>query len=969
VYPELLPPVGALACLSLVVTLALILRGPLERRLAARNALRRRAETILVVVGSMLGTAIIIGALVVGDTLNFSVRQTAFQDLGPADELVTSPQLTVGDRVAADLANLRDPRVKGVLSLRADAASVATGEGGHLLADPQAQITEMDFDEASRFGGDGGVSGPTPGPGQVVLDEQLAQRLEARPGQQVTVYLYGTPHLYSIARVIPLRGVGGLADLSRARGLFIAPGTLAPLARAAQRDPVSIILVSNRGGVLDSAGLSGEVAQLLRDRLAQSLGSPTGFQVITAKKNVLEVAKAVGDSLGSLFLFIGSFSIIAGILLLVTIFSMLADERKPELGMMRAVGMRRAQLVRSYVIEGAGYGLAACLLGIFAGLAVGRAVVIVASHILGMGGPRRRGLPVVFHVTATSIANGVALGFLIGFLTVVVTSLAISRVNIIAAIRDLPSDRTARPHRLRTAIAAMLGILCIGPFLAGISRRSAISVLLFPAIASLLLSPIVRRRLGKRVGYSALAFLVLSWSLLSSVVIPDLFRGGTSGYTVLGFVLTAAATVLLTQNQELISSATRRLTDRPSQTALSVRLAVAYPLAKRNRTGLILLMYSVVVFTLVLLSVLAGLLANTTPGRVAVISGGYDLTATFNALPPGQDPVRILQSAPRSSDLTDIHRVQVGGAAEMIASGGTEVREPVIGVDEAFTAHGFLQLSRRDPRFPDDASAWRALATDPSAVIVHAHFGRLANAGPSAETARPGDLVRITPAGRTPTDKTIIGITEELSFDFGTLAEFISRRAFDTEFDSSRAISRLFMKVKPGVDPSLIAPQLEGSLLPQGFAATVATEVVESSNRQTRQFFDLIRGFLALGLLIGIAGLGVVMVRAVRERRREIGILRALGLEPSTIRVAFLSEAGFIAIEGIVIGTVLAIINTYLLFTKQLSRDNPGVHFGVPLLAIAILLVGAAVVSLGMTAWPARQASKVAPAVALRAMD
>ena len=45
----------------------------------------------------------------------------------------------------------------------------------------------------------------------------------------------------------------------------------------------------------------------------------------------------------------------------------------------------------------------------------------------------------------------------------------------------------------------------------------------------------------------------------------------------------------------------------------------------------------------------------------------------------------------------------------------------------------------------------------------------------------------------------------------------------------------------------------------------------------TRQIFQLFQGYLAMGLIVGIAGTAVVMVRAVRERRRQIGTLRAIG--------------------------------------------------------------------------------------------
>ncbi|MEA2922856.1 MAG: hypothetical protein QOF07_2828, partial [Bradyrhizobium sp.] len=53
--------------------LYLLIRKPILRRLAVRNATRRPRETTLVVLGAMLGTAIITGSLIVGDTLKSSI--------------------------------------------------------------------------------------------------------------------------------------------------------------------------------------------------------------------------------------------------------------------------------------------------------------------------------------------------------------------------------------------------------------------------------------------------------------------------------------------------------------------------------------------------------------------------------------------------------------------------------------------------------------------------------------------------------------------------------------------------------------------------------------------------------------------------------------------------------------------------------------------------------------------------------
>ena len=79
----------------------------------------------------------------------------------------------------------------------------------------------------------------------------------------------------------------------------------------------------------------------------------------------------------------------------------------------------------------------------------------------------------------------------------------------------------------------------------------------------------------------------------------------------------------------------------------------------------------------------------------------------------------------------------------------------------------------------------------------------------------------------------------------------------------------------------------------------------------TRQIFQLFEGYLAMGLIVGIAGIAVVMVRAVRERRRQIGTLRALGFGSRPVGRSFAIETGFVAVEGTVIGAVLALVTLY----------------------------------------------------------
>ena len=78
-YPELTVPLLVLLAVALGVTLILILGSPVLRRLAFRQIARRRTEAILIVSGSILGTALIVSSLSVGDSLDTSIRRVAVE--------------------------------------------------------------------------------------------------------------------------------------------------------------------------------------------------------------------------------------------------------------------------------------------------------------------------------------------------------------------------------------------------------------------------------------------------------------------------------------------------------------------------------------------------------------------------------------------------------------------------------------------------------------------------------------------------------------------------------------------------------------------------------------------------------------------------------------------------------------------------------------------------------------------------
>jgi putative ABC transport system permease protein len=1002
-YPNLTPTLVTLLGIALAAAAFIAVRRPFLRRLALRQIARRRGEAALVVVGSVLGTAIIIGSLIVGDTLNFSVRQTAYKNLGPIDEIVSSPTVAQGDQAAGRVARLRgDPDVDGLLTLRGDQAAVTRGSGAGRTAEPRASVFEVDFAQAAAFSGGvqggSGLSGPAPGAGEVVINDDLATQLGARAGDSLTVYLYGRPTEVRVARVVATVGLAGAGTgQTAARNAFFPPGTLVQAARQAKAaapgrggpaaadgaggaaapaaEPRTFTFVSNTGGVESGGKRSDAVAAKLKAALGPLTAQ--GTSVETPKQSVLKAAEQAGNGLGSLFLFIGSFSVIAGVLLLINIFVMLAEERKSELGMLRAVGMKRGRLVRSFIIEGTVYALVAALLGILIGLGVGRAVVVVAARIFSSFSDEDT-FNLAFRFTPISLVNGFAMGFLIAFVTVTLTSIRISRVNIIAAIRDLPNEGGRRLKRrwvaLSTVAAAGLGALSA----VAIANSQGVGVYLYPTLAVLAACPLLVRLAPKRWVYSGASLAVLAWGLAANTLRPKVFDdGSTATFIVLGSLLTFSAVLLVSQNQQLLMRPLRPLIARPTLGGLATRLAVAYPIARRFRTGAILIMYGLVVFTLVLITVIGNLISAGTDAEVRNASGGFGVRADFNPAAPVGDPARTFTSGRFAGKVDAVAPLTVSGAkvSNLIKGRTDPIDVIVVGADPQLSQAGLFPLSRRLGRLGDDRAVWRAVQSDPGYVILDNFLGQ-EGGGPGAVTYQPGDTLTVTdPATGKAESKTIAGVLKSGQGFYGVgntgfvSPVIMSQQAARAQFGSGAKLASAMVKPAAGVTDQALAAELQGQYLPEGLVATQIRDQVERGLAANRGFFQLMQGFLALGLLVGIAGLGVVMVRAVRERRRNIGVLRALGFQSGTIQRAFLTESTFVALEGIVLGAALSIITSYLLFKNDDELNASGVGFPIPWASIAVLVAAAAVASVLATVWPARQASKIRPAVALRIAD
>ncbi|WP_052666032.1 ABC transporter permease [Nitriliruptor alkaliphilus] len=946
---------GALVAVLLVPLAYSAVRHRSLASLAVRNIDRRRGEAVLIVAGSLLGTAIITSSLVVGDITSASITDVARTQLGPVDITVTLSDPAEIAAVAAAIDGAGIDGIDGMLTVAtADVTMEApAGPDREARAVPRRSIAEFDVPAGKVLGSDLDVTGlgdlDAPATREVVLNEVTAEKLDVTVGEEVRIHAYGATTELTVVAIVPEVGLAGYG------GAIVAPGTLSDLAADATLPavpPRTSVAVSLEGGVLDTREVSDAVTPALRSLLAEV----AEVEVEPVKATLLDDAELQGASLAELFGTIGAFSVLAGILLLVNLFVMLAEERKSELGMLRALGFTRRRLTRAFAIEGAIYATVAAVIGTAAGVGIGWLVALVAGRIWSVAD---EGLVFRLVIEPTSLAIGGLTGLGIALVTIWLTSVRISRLNVIRAIRDLPEPTTDRV-RVRALVLGAVGVV-IGAAVTtlGILEEMAVPLVVGVPIAAFSATPLLRRLLPERPARTVVAVVVLAWGIGAFELFGDVL--GAADLTVFvaqGIVLTAGAVSLVATLDTAWLAVVDRLASRGR--GMAARLGLAYPLARRFRTSMLLGMFSLVLFTMAFISVLSSAFTAQGPAFAADVRGGFDVMIDSNPANP------VDASALAARDDVAAVAPLVHTWADFVAGPIEHARgEPITGFDETLLVGDVPALTSRADGYDDDRAVYEAVLADPSLAILPDWF--LSGGGADEQQVRAGDSFQvIEPLTGEPRTLTAAAITGS---DWVWNGALVSRELTADLFGDRDVAARHYVAVTAGTDADAVAAELDVTLLANGASAASFTAIIDTVLQQQVSFLSLLQGFLGLGLLVGIAGLGVVMIRAVRERRQEIGMLRAMGFPSRLVRTAFLTEAGLIATQGTVIGAVLGVLTARQVLSSSDAFGEADLAFSVPWLGLVVILVVPVLASLLAAVWPAARAAAVRPAVALRTAD
>jgi len=192
-----------------------------------------------------------------------------------------------------------------------------------------------------------------------------------------------------------------------------------------------------------------------------------------------------------------------------------------------------------------------------------------------------------------------------------------------------------------------------------------------------------------------------------------------------------------------------------------------------------------------------------------------------------------------------------------------------------------------------------------------------------------------------------------------------------------RGSARVAMvKIEEGLSADKVAEDLKESLQKTrkrrfgedtaDFAVVTSEKIMGITNNVLGIIQSAIMFFASIAILVGGIGITNTMFTSIRERTREIGVMKAIGAKNSTVLTIFLIEAGIIGLVGGAGGIILGIICAKII--ELYSQANPLFYFSVSVSPGLILFGLAFSLLVGCLSgfFPARQAAKLKPVEALR---
>jgi putative ABC transport system permease protein len=821
-------------------------------------------RTVLTTAGIVLGVALLVGMQTANQSVLLAFNQTV-------DRLAGKAQLQVS---AGDSGFPEDvlERVQAVAEVRAAAPVIEstvdtglTGEGKLLIlaVDMTGDRSLRDYDFEN--GDEDVIDDPLvflAQPDSLIITREFADRNGLHTGSKIAFDSMEGRKQFTIRGILKSGGMTqafggnlGIMDIYAAQQVF---------GRGRHFDRVDIGL--REGVTLEQ----GEAA------LQKALGPGLTVEPPSGRGKQFESLLSVYTLSASIS---SMFALLIGMFIIYNSFSIAVTQRRPEIGILRALGATRSQIRTLFLGESAVAGLIGSAAGVAIGLSVARALTIATGETMAdMFGVSQNAREV--QVDPRFLLFALLLGVVTSMLAAFIPARNAARVEPVQALQkgryQVLGAGENRVRRIAAFLAIALALVCLA---CGSYRPAFYLGLIFTVAAALLMTPFLSLELARLLRFPLRWLRPVEGALAADSLIQAPRRTST---TVAALMLSLSLVV----GMGGVARACFEAIDDWFATALNPDLFVStsqvisprdfhFPAAMRQEL-------------------------DTIPGVAEV------------------QPVRTI-------------RQQFRGRPVMII--GLENARIAARVKQIVIAGDTNEMNRLA------AAGKGVIVSENLATLVHLHMGD------PVELTTPTGLLRLP----------VVGIIRDYSNQQGSI--FLERSAYIRAFqDDSVDIFRLYLQ--PGASAqdvrSRIMEKLGGH---RRLFVLFNREVVEYGRKLTASWFGLTYVQIFVAVIVAILGIVNTLTVSISDRRRELGVLRAVGGLRAQIRGTIWLEAVAIGLIGLVLGIALGAILLYYEL-QCIEKDMAGfpLDYRFPTGIIAVLLPVILFSALGSAVLPAETA-------------
>ncbi|MFX1512908.1 MAG: ABC transporter permease [Promethearchaeota archaeon] len=1016
---------------------------------------RRKRNFLLTSLAIALGISLIVQSQILGDTIERNYLEVMVEAFGNTDIIVFSSgnNIYFEYEVYETVSNALSSEFKGILPNIGQLSTIYYPERGQFEQYCLLETIGEEFDSAywgKIFSNSSGVEIDIASlaPNEIVISPELADALLTPIGTQITISLYNEKGIQTffnatVVDIYSYEGYGKVGNPNDYRRILMSLQALQSLIRVEMTRPLTQILF----GIDDHQEpfLGRERSNEARDKIKSVLEetySDDSFMVFTLRENVREsIEGGVSNYIDTLLMF-GTVVIIAGLLLITNIQLLNMEERKQQIGMLRAIGVKKSEILFSYGIETILTGIVGGILGMIFGIGVAIWLNDVSRGMLSAwGNPdfKQSMFDVVLNPDSflLSLSAAVVLSLITGMVPALrargssIVEVLRGTSSVASSISSTSNDKKPLWPIIVGTIVTLIGIYLLvdliqqgHPFYSeeGYHNLDEEFADNFHALFLIILGFLfVNFRFEKkRLGLTFAGVLMISLTLFGYQVAVDwITEGGNANRIgIIGLLcVVTGVTAIIAANLEIITEGLRKSLTLIGFSATGL-VATRYINSRKTRAVLTFATFAVILS----LNFMGGTYAETqsygsgemwedyfTDIQIVVESQTsvdlntvnlpqilqeqfdevkivYPLTTAWGRIYPDpkheinenstrftakfvlldfetfQDanshailPFLFSDLVPKYSKMSMLDRVRHRDSA----------RKEANTFWDDFLAGKYLHRETLEPVDPNDPKGLPMFISEGLGFIEEGRIVSfpLANGSGYIEMIKAATLTYF-PSFNLYTGTYQSGII--FSDDFASqidirglgVREFLTEPKFGFDFHKNKILCKKIEEFSNKPSSNSLLNHTNGALY--GITAYNLWDVIFHDLTANRRSLELIQLFISTGLIIGVLGLLIVSHRSVIERKREIGMLRALGFSRNAVTLAVLLELLFLGILGFIVGFFTGNYIAWIFADLQdWNLRIPWIQVGF----FGTFILGSVIIAAAIPGW---LAARIQPSEALR---